>query len=137
MYRRIFDWPLVNESARNIIKRTVSKIWTAAPILYFLTRGTAVQILKAIRFFISRGFIYERSDTNIRDWSMAYSFICTINFDQYLLTINQIVTENKIENTCRCSTCLRFEAHIQMKLLPLKFNEWARVVSDGKTSCFL
>ena len=27
-------------------------------------------------FFILRRFIYERSDTNIRDWSLAYSFIC-------------------------------------------------------------
>ena len=46
--RRIFDWPDVNESSR---KRIVSKIWIAAPILYFSTRGMAVQILKAIRFF--------------------------------------------------------------------------------------
>ena len=44
------------------INRIVSKIWTdSAPILYFSTRGTAAQILKAIRFFISRRFIYERS----------------------------------------------------------------------------
>ena len=45
-------------------------------MLYFSTRVTAVHILKAIRFFISRRFIYERSVTNIRDWSLAYSFIC-------------------------------------------------------------
>ena len=52
MNRRIFDWPAVNELSRNKIKRIVSKIWTAAaPILYFSTRGTAVQILKAIRVF--------------------------------------------------------------------------------------
>ena len=77
MNRRIFDWPLVNESSRNIRKRIVSKIRTAAaPILYISTRGTSVQILKAIRFFISRRFIYERSVTNIHDWSLAYSFIC-------------------------------------------------------------
>ena len=34
--------PLVNESSRNEIKRMVSKIWTAALILYFSTRVTAV-----------------------------------------------------------------------------------------------
>ena len=62
--------------SRNKKKRIVSKIWSAAPILYFSTRGTTVQILKAIRFFISRRFIYEMSDTNIRDWSLAYSFNC-------------------------------------------------------------
>ena len=50
-------------------------MWTAAPILYFSTRGTAVQILKVIRFFfISRRFIYLWSATNIRDWLLAYSF---------------------------------------------------------------
>ena len=42
----------------------------------FFSPGTAVQILKAIRYFISRRFIFERSATNIRDWSLAYSFIC-------------------------------------------------------------
>ena len=30
---------------------------------------------KSYPVFISRRFIYERSDTNIRDWSQAYSFI--------------------------------------------------------------
>ena len=54
----------------------VSKITTAAaPILHFSTQGPDVQILKAIRFFISRRFIYERAATNICDWSLAYSFI--------------------------------------------------------------
>ena len=44
-------------------------------MLYFSTRVTAVHIFKAIRFFITRLFIYERSVTNILDWSLAYSFI--------------------------------------------------------------
>ena len=56
----ISAWPLVNQSARNIIEQIVSEIWTAAaPILYFSTRGNAVQILKATIH-----------------WSLAYSFIC-------------------------------------------------------------
>ena len=63
MNRRIFDWPLLNESSRNNIKRIVSKIWTAEQMLDFSTRV----------FFISRRFIYERSATNIRDLSLAYS----------------------------------------------------------------
>ena len=42
MNRRIFDGPLVNESSRNKI--------TTAPILYFSTQGTAVQMLHGIRF---------------------------------------------------------------------------------------
>ena len=75
MNRCIFDWPLVNESTRNKIKRIVSKIWTAAaPILYFLTRGTAVQRLSCF-FFISQRFNF--SATYIRDWLLAYSFICS------------------------------------------------------------
>ena len=70
----IGGWPLVNESSRNKIKRIVSKICIAAPILYFSTRGNAVQILKAIRFFILRQFICERSATSIRDWSLGVLF---------------------------------------------------------------
>ena len=35
MNRRKFDWPLVNESSRNEIKQIVTKIWTAAQVLYF------------------------------------------------------------------------------------------------------
>ena len=49
--------------------------------------GAAVQILETNRFILFRGdsftrgqsnirrFFYERSATNIRDWSLAYSFI--------------------------------------------------------------
>ena len=63
-------------------KRIVSKILPTAPILYFSSPGTAVQILNAIRFFfISRRFIYKRSVTNIRDWSLAYSFIYSRSFN--------------------------------------------------------
>ena len=87
MNRRIFDLPVVNESLRDKIKRIVSKIWTAAPILYFSTRGTAIQILKAIPIFISRRFIYERSDCNIRDWSLAYFFI----YEQIMQVIWEIL----------------------------------------------
>ena len=92
---------------RNKIKLIVSKIGTAAaPILYFSTRGTAVQILKAIRFFfISRRFIYERSVTNIRDWSLAYSFI----YAHFWLQAKQtLFTKKVIEyflNLCIFSKC--------------------------------
>ena len=87
MNRRLFDWPLVDESSRNGKKRIVSKILPIAPILYFSSPGIAVQILKAIMFFISRRFIYERSDTNIRDWSLAYSFLCAVVWSRSPLTL--------------------------------------------------
>ena len=48
MNRGIFYWSLVKESSWNKIKQIVPKICSAAPILYFSTRGTAVQIWKAI-----------------------------------------------------------------------------------------
>ena len=79
-YKRIRQWltsrkrivALVNESSRTEIKWIVSKIWTDAPISYSSTRETAVQILKAIRYFATI-HIYERSAINIRDWSM---YVC-------------------------------------------------------------
>ena len=52
--------------------------------------GAAVQILETFRFIFFRDdsftrgqsnmrrFIYERSATNIRDWSLAYSFTCKV-----------------------------------------------------------
>ena len=65
MNRPIFDWPLIIESSRNWIKRIVSKFWTAALILYFSTRGTAVQIWKAIRFFLLREDSFTRGQSPI------------------------------------------------------------------------
>ena len=59
MNRRIFDWPLGNESSRNRINRIFSKIWNAAP------RETAVQILKAIRFFLLREDSFTRGQSPI------------------------------------------------------------------------
>ena len=43
-----------------------------------------------------RRFIYERSATNMRDWSLAYSFICSIVF----ISIGSLVNseEKKIEH---------------------------------------
>ena len=75
MNRRILDWPLVNESLRTKIKRKVSKIWAAAPILYFFNARDCGSDFKGYPFFfISRRLIYERSATTIRDRSLAYSF---------------------------------------------------------------
>ena len=70
----IFDSPLINESARNIIKRILSKIRTAAPILYFSTRGTAVQILKAFRFFLLRDTIHLREVSHQYPWLVTGVF---------------------------------------------------------------
>ena len=65
MSRCIFDWPLVNGSSGNRIKRMFSKIWATAQILYFSTRGTAVRILKAIRFFLIRDGSFRRGQPPI------------------------------------------------------------------------
>ena len=73
---------------REIKNRIAFKIWTAFPRVEKYKIGSAVQILETIRFILFRDdsftreqsniqrFIYERSATNIRDWSLAYSFIC-------------------------------------------------------------
>ena len=72
---------------REIKNRIDFKIWTAVPRGEKYKIGTAVQIWEAIRFIlfrndsfkrgqsIMRRFICERSDTNTRDRSLAYSFI--------------------------------------------------------------
>ena len=72
---------------REIKNRIAFKIWTAVPRVEKNKIGAAVQILDTIRFIIfyadsftrgqsnMRRFIYERSATYIRDWSLAYSFI--------------------------------------------------------------
>ena len=64
MNRRLFDWPLVDESSRNGKKWIVSKILPTAPILYFSSPGTAVQIWKAIRFLF-RDDSFTRGQTPI------------------------------------------------------------------------
>ena len=55
-------------------------------------------------FLISRRIIYERSANNIRDWSLAYSFICTvmmINWFSVLISVaeNQII-QGTIQINC-------------------------------------
>ena len=63
-------------------------------------------ILKAIRFFISRRFIYERSATNIRDWSLAYSFICFYLRMRECLSIHVGQAGVQIGNSCWELYCL-------------------------------
>ena len=48
---------------------------------------TSVHILKAIRFSISRRFIYERSVTNIRNWWLAYSFTYLFYAQHYIWSV--------------------------------------------------
>ena len=74
---------------REIKNRIAFRIWTAVTRVEKYNTCAAVQILVTICFisfrddsFTSgqsnfRRFINERSVTNIRDWSLAYSFICT------------------------------------------------------------
>ena len=73
---------------REIKNRIAFKIWTAVIRVEKYNTCAAVQILVAICFIsfrddsFTRGqsnlrrFMYERSVTNIHDWSLAYSFIC-------------------------------------------------------------
>ena len=73
---------------REIKNRIAFKIWTIVPrVEKYKIGAAAVQILGTIRFILFRDdsftrgqvnmrrFIYERSATNIRDWSLAYSYI--------------------------------------------------------------
>ena len=87
------------------IKQIVTKIWTAAQMLYFSTRVPVVHILKAIRGFVSRRFIYERSVANIRDWSLAYSFICLKKTEQLFSPLN--ILSLKIWVISECGTNLK------------------------------
>ena len=73
---------------REMKNRKAFKIWTAVPGEEKYKIGAVGQILETIRFILFRDgsftrgqsnirrFIYERSVDNIRDWSLAYSFIC-------------------------------------------------------------
>ena len=70
--------------------RIAFKIWAAVPHVEKYKTVAAVQILETICFILfhndsstrgqskMRRFIYESSATNIRDWSLAYSFIFAI-----------------------------------------------------------
>ena len=72
---------------REIKNRIAFKIGSVVPCVEKYKIGAAVKISVTIRFIsfrydtFTRGqsnmrrFIYERSATNIRDWSLAYSFI--------------------------------------------------------------
>ena len=72
---------------REIKKRTAFKIGTAVPGEEKYKIGAVGQIIETIRFILfcdnsfTRGqsnirrFSHERSVTNIRDWSLVYSFI--------------------------------------------------------------
>ena len=68
--------------------KTANSLWNLnrSPSCWKYKIGAAVQILETIRFILFRDdsftrgqsnmrwFIYERSASNIRDWSLAYSF---------------------------------------------------------------
>ena len=76
-----------------IKNRIAFKIWTAVTRVEKYNTCVAIQILVSICFIsfrddsFTRGpsnlrrFIYERSVTNIRDWSLAYSFIYSRSFN--------------------------------------------------------
>ena len=73
----------------------------AGPFLYFSTRGTAVQILK-------------RSATNIRDWSLAYSFIKVHIYDIQDILLDSLKGFHSAgftsfalfsKDICHCYTC--------------------------------
>ena len=82
---------------RKIKKNRIAfKIWTADPRVEKYKIGAVVaQILETIRFILFRDdlftrgqsnmrrFINERSATNIRDWSLAYSFIWWHSLSEY------------------------------------------------------
>ena len=82
MNRGIFYWSLVKESSWNKIKQIVPKICSAAPILYFSTRGTAVQIWKAIRFF-------SFATIHLREVRHQYPWLVTgVFFHMYALRLS-------------------------------------------------
>ena len=82
---------------REIKNRIAFKIWNAVPRVEKYKIGAAVRILETIRFIIFRAdsftrvqsnmrrFIYERSATNIRDWSLAYSLHTYVYIKIYIL----------------------------------------------------
>ena len=59
---------------RNKIKWIVSKIKTAAPFLYFSTRGTAVKILKGLEPAPSLFKILAIPSINPRYWKNMYGY---------------------------------------------------------------
>ena len=102
-----------------IKNRIAFKIWTAVPrIENYKIGGAAVQILDNIRLIIfhadsftrgqsnMRRFIYERSATNIRDWSLAYSFIFSTNIFFFLIYL--LNEKNDIENTKKYNKTIEY-----------------------------
>ena len=92
-------------NCREIKNMIAFKIWTAVPGEEKYNIGAVGKILETVRSIPFRDdsafkggqsnirrFIYERSATNIRDWSLAYSFIC-----QYNIYINKIHVKKKLE----------------------------------------
>ena len=88
----VADLSLMNR--REIRNRIAFEIWTAVVLRIekYKIGAAAFQILETICFILFRDgsftrgqsnvrrFIYERSATNIRDCSLAYSFICKNQF---------------------------------------------------------
>ena len=93
MNRRIFDWPLVNESSRNKIKRIISKIWTVATILlFFSTRGIFVRIFKAI---------FNYATIHLREVSQRYPWLVTgVFFHSYIYKQFQHNFQSEVHFTC-------------------------------------
>ena len=102
---------------REIKNRIAFKIWTAVPGEEKYKIGAVGKILETIRFIpfrddsFTRGqsnirrFIYERSVANIRDWSLAYSFICLKKTEQLFSPLN--ILSLKIWVILECGTNLK------------------------------
>ena len=72
----IGGWPLVNQSCLKS-NRCCCTVFIFHIYFEFLNaRMNCGSDFKGYRIFISRRFIYVGAATNIRDWSLAYSFIC-------------------------------------------------------------
>ena len=134
----IGGWPLVNESSniwRTSRKWIVAKwkktriafeIWNAIPRVEKNKICVAVQSLETIRFILFRDdpfmsgksnvrrFIYERSATNIRDWTLAYSFIWLT--DRLIFTYLLYLSHYMPICSCWCyswSSCFPSNNHVQ------------------------
>ena len=95
----------MNREWKNLI---AFKIWTAVPRVEKYKIGPAVQILETVPFILFRNdsftrgqsnvrrFINERSVTNIRDWSLAYSFIY---IPELLRELRELLTEAMFKET--------------------------------------
>ena len=112
----IGGWPLVNESSW--IKKPDS-LYNLPRVIKYKT-GAVVRILATIRFILfhadsftrgqsnMRRFIFERSTANIRDWSLAYSFICHTSIYKFYWTyISQ--RDGKLEWNCRLTKSPEYE----------------------------